>query len=257
MDVIRPRQTLLFFLSLVLIWASCSKEGKVSGKVLDEAGQPLADVLVKIEGSAIETKTQKDGSYSINYVPGEFDLIFSKDGYIGARLPLKLSEKQRFPAETVRMFRIPEEKEIYLVSASGYQKLARVPVKEKIMETGTFIDKRYHRIFFPQGVPTTIQQRDCTFMDFDPENQILIRLNKRGEIGRLVTIMMGLVESRSFVQVKEVNKKISEGIYERRVSLRPGRYVYVLFVRDSFGNIVPGRYCYYFQMVVKDNIEKE
>ena len=65
----------------LLGFAGCAKEKVISGKVTDEQGNALADAVVRIEGSDLQTWTGPDGTYTLDYTPGEVKLIVAKDGY--------------------------------------------------------------------------------------------------------------------------------------------------------------------------------
>lgn len=146
------------------------------------------------------------------------------------------------------LFRIQEERGIVLLTDYGYRMPARVPVNERVYETGTFIQKRYHGVIVADGKPITISQTACTFLDFDRDAQRLVRLNSRGEIGKLVTILMGMVGSKAFDFVSEDLQQIAWGFWKRRAELTAGRYAFVPFVRDRFGNQIPGGQCFYFEL---------
>jgi ankyrin repeat protein len=113
---------------------SCSQSGYITGTVKDIAGQPLQGVAVKIKGSQIETLSDKNGNYRINYVPGNFTLIFAKKGYTSFELPLILLAKEKYPAEEVVLCKLPKEVGFYAYSDTGI--LANVrPVQ--VVQAGT------------------------------------------------------------------------------------------------------------------------
>ncbi len=77
-------------------------QGHVSGKVTDEAGNPIAAVTVKAYlpsadgGTAV--KTNKKGEWSIGGVAsGVWQLDFTKDGYEPRRISVRLQELSRIP----------------------------------------------------------------------------------------------------------------------------------------------------------------
>lgn len=53
----------------------------VSGKVIDEKGQPLAGVTVKLKGSSLSTSTSGSGNYAIRVPDGTDTLVFSFVGF--------------------------------------------------------------------------------------------------------------------------------------------------------------------------------
>jgi TonB-linked SusC/RagA family outer membrane protein len=73
---------LLLFLTVLLIspFFLLAQSRTVKGRVVDEAGAPLANVNVIVKGSKKGTQTDKDGNFSIS-VSGNADLIFTSVGY--------------------------------------------------------------------------------------------------------------------------------------------------------------------------------
>ncbi|MDR0558678.1 MAG: SusC/RagA family TonB-linked outer membrane protein [Prevotellaceae bacterium] len=61
--------------------SSLYSQGKVTGKVSDKSGTPLAGVSVVIKGSNVGSLTNSDGNYSINTTGAENVLVFSFAGY--------------------------------------------------------------------------------------------------------------------------------------------------------------------------------
>ena len=59
----------IFFLCLAAI-AAFAQSAPVSGIVVDEKGEPLIGVTVKVSGTTIGTSTDIDGKFTIN-MPGK------------------------------------------------------------------------------------------------------------------------------------------------------------------------------------------
>ena len=77
-------------------------QGHVSGKVTDEAGNPIAGVIVKANlpsaDGGTSAKTNKKGEWSIGGVAGgNWQLDFTKDGYEPRRISVRLQELSRIP----------------------------------------------------------------------------------------------------------------------------------------------------------------
>ncbi|HTJ50029.1 MAG TPA: TonB-dependent receptor [Cyclobacteriaceae bacterium] len=66
----------------VLFSRESSPDIKVTGKVKDDAGQPLPGVNIVVKGTTIGTTTDANGEYSINVSSSESVLIFSFIGYV-------------------------------------------------------------------------------------------------------------------------------------------------------------------------------
>ena len=84
-------RTLALLLALVLfapITASAQVRGesRITGKVIDEKGQPIADVVVRGtkagESQPVQAKTNNKGEFTLaQLASGEWTLEVSKDGY--------------------------------------------------------------------------------------------------------------------------------------------------------------------------------
>jgi TonB-linked SusC/RagA family outer membrane protein len=72
----------------------------VTGKIVNEKGEPLEGVTVMVKGKNIATQTANDGSYSIKNVPEQSTLVFSFIGYtstevkVGNNAKLDITLKQ-------------------------------------------------------------------------------------------------------------------------------------------------------------------
>ena len=79
----------------------------IEGRVVDDLGVAVEGATIHIPNTTLTTKTDGNGNYGIEFVPGDFELIAEKDGYISASLALKVSEKTRYPAQDVVLYKIP------------------------------------------------------------------------------------------------------------------------------------------------------
>ena len=108
-----------WLLLLLVLTASCTSKAEIKGTVKDYFGQPVENANVSIAGSAFKTVTDKNGHYQLEYVPGSFTVVFSKDGYSTYEMPLNLTEKTKFPAEEVTLIRLPDKPGVYLYRKEG------------------------------------------------------------------------------------------------------------------------------------------
>lgn len=67
---------ILFFISF-----ACQSQVKISGKILDEFGFPVADVLVYVDGSSISVFTDTSGHFTLKIPEGNYQLVFRKDDF--------------------------------------------------------------------------------------------------------------------------------------------------------------------------------
>jgi len=109
--------------------------GRVAGKVTDEEGKPLADVVVKLTlpgVGATEVKTNNKGEWAIGGIArGDWNVDFAKPGYDVVRISVSIAELTRIPpVETKLKKSAPDPNELIkadLTKASallGEQKFA-------------------------------------------------------------------------------------------------------------------------------------
>ncbi len=65
----------------------------ITGKIVNEKGEPLEGVTVKVKGSTIATQSTADGSYSIKNVSDQSVLVFSYVGYVSMELKTVANNK--------------------------------------------------------------------------------------------------------------------------------------------------------------------
>ena len=83
-------------------------DARIAGKVVDDQGKPLQDVVVKAQlggqTSPMQAKTNKNGDWSINNIAGGmWDLEFSKEGFAPQKVTLDLKPDQQITAINVKM----------------------------------------------------------------------------------------------------------------------------------------------------------
>ena len=83
-------------------------DGRISGKVVDEQGQPLADVQVKGnkvgEIQPMMAKTNNKGEWSLNGIaPGQWNVEFSKEGFESAKTTVELDDSGRSPSIDLKL----------------------------------------------------------------------------------------------------------------------------------------------------------
>ncbi len=100
------------------------RKAEVTGKIVDNFGGPVSGVSISVSGSNYRATSRGDGSYSIQYAPGQFALHFQKSGYVPAYLHLALATEGAFPADTVVIYKLPAQPGIFFVSPNAYLPLA-------------------------------------------------------------------------------------------------------------------------------------
>jgi len=70
---------LFIFISLLLSWTSSG--ASLTGKITDEKGQPLPFVSIYVKGTTNGTTSNMDGVYSLELVPGTYQVLYKIVGY--------------------------------------------------------------------------------------------------------------------------------------------------------------------------------
>jgi tetratricopeptide (TPR) repeat protein len=82
-------------------------EARIAGKVVDDQGKPLQDVVIKAQLGGqppLQTKTNKNGDWSINNMAGGmWEIEFTKEGFAPQRSTLDLKPDQQISAIQVKM----------------------------------------------------------------------------------------------------------------------------------------------------------
>lgn len=99
----------LYFITLAFGFSQDYKgKGRISGFVLDENGQPLQGVTVKLlyadSQKGFEVETDSKGKWSGTWLrSGLWHLDFEKDGYVPYKMGIRIKEHERNPDIEVRM----------------------------------------------------------------------------------------------------------------------------------------------------------
>jgi|GEM_PF-4742069 len=225
--------SLFFLIFTIPTTAFC----EIKGKVQDTFGRGISGVLVEIANSGFNAKTNSKGLYSIDYVPGKIQLIYSKSNYTTKRMELDIYTKDKFPAAPIEMWKIPS-KGIYLVDRNAKK---YVPIKQKfpISSQSKSNEKNYYKNFNPNKLYAKLDffaNQPGTFSINNGKMEIidtypkLIVLYKRGKGNLLLSLRKGMagVITGSFFngQVKENFKRIGdEKLLIRSFLVSDGVYV--------------------------------
>jgi len=115
------RKLLLFFAGVLLIsLPTLAQKKQISGKVTDDQGQPLSGVSISVKNTSDATKTNENGSFTIEATVGQV-LVFT---YIG-------SQKQEIPISpstnrlTIALQSVEQTLEEVAITAFGIQREVR------------------------------------------------------------------------------------------------------------------------------------
>ena len=109
-----------------------SEKGKrdVKGKVCDEAGQPIPGATIVIDGTAIGTATNADGTFVLSIPEGKKDLLISFVGY--APQTLRLTGNEAY-----KIYLKQESKKLDEVVVTGYQTIKKERLTGSVTAVGS------------------------------------------------------------------------------------------------------------------------
>jgi TonB-linked SusC/RagA family outer membrane protein len=87
--VFRRNVLLVSLLNLFAIFSFAQNNFPVTGKITDNAGNPLQGVTVQVKGTQIATSTTRDGTFSINAPSGSSVLVLSSVGFTSREVPIE------------------------------------------------------------------------------------------------------------------------------------------------------------------------
>lgn len=250
-------------ISLLLVFAitlSCStsfsKQGTLTGQVMDGFDKFVKDVDVKIKGTEFATKTDENGQYRIRFNLGKIVISFRKKGYARQTSSLNIREASMVPMPKLTFWKYPESGGVFLIRMEDYKKF----------EYSSFYSERDDNSisFYAKGEPTKIECPEDAFvngslglmlLDYSGDEPVVVGKN----LYRVMdNNLIGEIEFKSgdwgVEKVDDEYSEVSSRVGLRYVTLEPGRYYYCigqLTLRSKIG------FGYYFEIVGPELLGKE
>ncbi len=115
-------RALICTFAVVCIPLSCSSKSVITGSVKHAVkGFSLENVIVRIENSGFQTRTDKSGQFQLNYAPGNFTVVFECLGYMPKATSLSLTSGGTYPMGEIFLFVFPTLVDMYGKSLSDVQ----------------------------------------------------------------------------------------------------------------------------------------
>ncbi len=253
----------IFTISLLLVFAitifcstSFSKQGTLTGQVLDGFDKAVKDVEITIKGTEFAAKTDENGQYRIGFNPGKIVISFRKKGYARQTSSLNIRETSEVPMPKLTFWKYPESGGVFLIRMEDYKKFEYVD----------FISERddTHISFYAKGEPTKIECPEDAFvkgrlglmlLDYSKDEPIVVgktlyRVAGNNLIGKIV-FKSG---DWGVEKVDDEYSEVSNRVGLRYITLAPGRYYYCLGQLTLKSKIGFG---YYFEIVDPGLSDKE
>lgn len=247
---------LLVFTITVFCSTSFSKQGTLTGQVVDGFDKVIQDVEIKIKGTEFATKSDENGQYRIKFNPGKIVISFRKKGYARQTSSLNIRETSVVPMPKLTFWKYPESGGVFLIRMEDYKKF----------EYYSFYSERDDNSirFYVKGEPTKIECPEDAFvkgrlglmlLDYSKEEPVVVGKN----LYRVMdNNLIGEIEFKSgdwgVEKVDDEYSEVTSRIGLRYVTLGSGRYYYCigqLTLRSKLG------FGYYFEIVDPGLSEKE
>jgi len=246
---------LVVFTITVFCSTSFSKQGMLTGQVVDGFDKVVKDVEVKIKGTEFVAKTDENGQYSIRYNPGKIVVSFRKKGYARQASSLNIRETSVVPVPKLTLWKYPESGGVSLIRIEDYKKF----------EYASFSSERDDNSisFYVKGEPTKIECPEDAFvkgclglmlLDYSKEEPVVVgknlyRVMDNNLIGKIV-FKSG---DWGVEKVEDEYSEVSSRVGLRYITLEPGKYYYCigqLTLRSKLG------FGYYFEIIDPGSSDK-
>ncbi len=236
--------------------AAFSRQGTLTGQVIDGFDNAVKDVEVKINKTDFTTSTDENGQYRINFEPGKMVISFIKKGYAKQTFPLNLREAAEVPLPKLTFWKFPESGGVSLIRINDYKKF----------EYASFYSERDDNSisFYVKGEPTKIECPENAFengsielmmLDYSKEEPVVVgknlyRITDNNLIGNIV------FESGNWgvEHIDDEYSEVSSRVGVRYVRLEPGKYYYCIGQLTQKSRLGFG---YYFEIVDPGSADKE
>jgi hypothetical protein len=228
------RISTIFLLLLLAITLFCStsfsRQGTMTGQVMDGFGKVVKDVEVKIKGTEFAAKTDGNGQYSIKYNSGKVVVSYRKKGYARQTSSLNIRETSPVSMPRLTFWKYPESGGVFLIRMEDYKKF----------EYASFNSERDDSSisFYVKGEPTKIECPEETFekgrlglmlLDYSKEEPVVVGKN----LYRVVdNNLIGKIVFKSgdwaVEKVEDKYSEVSNRVGLRYITLEPGKYYYCI-----------------------------
>ena len=253
----------VFTISLLLVFtitAFCStafsRQGTLTGQVVDGFDKAVQDVEIKIKGTDFVAKTDENGQYLIKSNPGKIVISFRKKGYAKQTIPLTMYDSSTVQLPQLTFWKYPESGGVFLVRMEDYKKF----------EYASFYSERDDNSisFYVKGEPTKIECPEDAFvkgrlglmlLDYSKEEPIVVGKDLyRNTDNNLIGSIVFKSGDWAVEKVDDEYSEVSSRVGLRYVTLEPGKYYYCigqLTLRSKIG------FGYYFEIVDPGLSDKE
>lgn len=246
---------LLIFTITAFSPVALSRQGTLTGQVIDGFDNAVKDVEVKIKKTDFATRTDENGQYRINFEPGKIVVTFRKKGYTKQTLPLNMREASVLNLPKLTFWKFPESGGVFLVRVNDYKKFEYVSLYSERDDNSIS--------FYVKGEPTKIECPEDAFengsieimmLDYSKEEPVVVGKNLYSVTdNNLVGNIVFKTKIWGVEKIYDEYSEVSSRVGLRYVRLEPGKYYYCigqLTLKSKLG------FGYYFEIVAPGSSDK-
>ena len=247
---------LLLLLAITLFSStSFSRQGTMTGQVMDGFDKVVKDVEVKIKGTEFAAKTDENGQYSIRYNSGKVVVSYRKKGYARQTSSLNIRETSPVSMPRLTFWKYPESGGVFLIRMEDYKKF----------EYASFNSERDDSSisFYVKGEPTKIECPEETFekgrlglmlLDYSKDEPVVVGKNLYRVVdNNLIGEIVFKSGDWAVEKVEDKYSEVSNRVGLRYITLEPGKYYYCigqLTLRSKLG------FGYFFEIADPGSLDK-
>jgi len=247
---------LLLLLAITLFSStSFSRQGTMTGQVMDGFDKVVKDVEVKIKGTEFAAKTDENGQYSIKYNSGKVVVSYRKKGYARQTSSLNIRETSPVSMPRLTFWKYPESGGVFLIRMEDYKKF----------EYASFNSERDDSSisFYVKGEPTKIECPEEAFekgrlglmlLDYSKEEPVVVGKNLYRVVdNNLIGEIVFKSGDWAVEKVEDKYSEVSSRVGLRYITLEPGKYYYCigqLTLRSKLG------FGYFFEIADPGSLDK-
>ncbi|MCJ8209141.1 SusC/RagA family TonB-linked outer membrane protein [Mucilaginibacter sp. RS28] len=163
--------------------ASKAEGGKLTGKIVDEKGEPLPGATVRLVETNTGVLTQADGSFTINANPGTYTVIVSFISYQSKRIPaVKLSANETVSLGSITM--VAESGTLNEVVVVGYGTQKKENLTGAVDQVTSKVLENRSMPNLTQGLQGTIPNLNLVPLDGKPIQSATYNIRGTTSIGQ-------------------------------------------------------------------------
>ncbi len=225
----------------LLLLTACDPE-QINGSVIDGSGQPIDGVSVSIEGTSFETTTNNNGSFSLDFTPGEKSITIHHPNFFDRVLTIDLTDSKSKTLKPTVLVKNPTEDGLFVLHNDALMSLGEGILMRDTQRLGP-AKKRRFCLDKEKSKPNAVPAGSTRLADKNARPWRLFKLDGDGCAYRDAKDARGrwVVEYRERPTLGQQRR--DDGIALHDVTLGKGEY----FIADWAGFFVPepeneGRY---------------